>query len=45
MDAMPVAIDETYLVRTMQELVRIDSSNPALTPGSPGEEAHLNRRT
>jgi len=30
MDAMPVAIDETYLVRTLQELVRIDSSKKTI---------------
>lgn len=33
------AIDEPYLIRTLVELVRIDSSNPALTPGAAGEAA------
>jgi acetylornithine deacetylase len=34
-----VLIDEPYLTRTLAGLVRIDSSNPSLTPGSPGEAA------
>lgn len=32
-------IDESYLTQTLVDLVRIDSSNPALTPGAPGEAA------
>ena len=34
---MSIPIDQTYLTQILQELVRIDSSNPDLTPGSPGE--------
>jgi acetylornithine deacetylase len=34
-----VHIDESYLTRTLIDLVRIDSSNPSLTPGAPGEAA------
>lgn len=33
------AVDESYLTRTLVDLVRVDSSNPALTPGAPGEAA------
>jgi acetylornithine deacetylase len=32
-------IDEAYLTNLLAELVRIDSSNPSLTPGAPGEAA------
>src|SRR5690606_34146227 len=32
-------IDESYLTQMLVDLVRIDSSNPALTPGAPGEAA------
>lgn len=34
---MEIQIDRTYLVNTLVELVRIDSSNPSLTPGAAGE--------
>ena len=30
-------IDETYLVRTLSELIRINSINPSLSPDGPGE--------
>jgi acetylornithine deacetylase/succinyl-diaminopimelate desuccinylase family protein len=33
----PVAIDGSYLVRTLADLVRINSVNPSLVPGAPGE--------
>ena len=37
---MPVpAIDRPYLVDTLAELIRINSINPSLVPGAPGEEA------
>lgn len=36
---MRLPVDETYLFATLADLVRIDSSNPSLTPGSPGEAA------
>ncbi len=32
-----VPIDSTYLAEILTDLVRIDSRNPLLTPGSPGE--------
>ncbi|HXF62634.1 MAG TPA: ArgE/DapE family deacylase [Caldilineaceae bacterium] len=32
-------IDEPYLTRTLVDLVQINSANPSLTPGSPGEAA------
>jgi acetylornithine deacetylase len=35
---MPL-IDEAFTIRTLQELVRINSVNPVLVPGSPGEGA------
>src|SRR5687767_8902926 len=31
------AIDEQYLTQVLVEMVQIDSSNPSLTPGAPGE--------
>lgn len=31
------AVDETYTLRALQELVRINSVNPLLVPGAPGE--------
>ncbi len=31
------AIDETYLTQALVEMVQINSSNPLLTPGAPGE--------
>lgn len=34
---MAIEIDREYLVDTLADLVRIDSINPSLTPGSPGE--------
>lgn len=34
---MSITIDQTYLIKVLQQLVQIDSSNPDLTPGSPGE--------
>lgn len=34
-----MVIDEAYVTRTLVDLVRIDSSNPSLTPGAPGEAA------
>ncbi len=34
---MPLTINETYLTKILQRFVQIDSSNPDLTPGSPGE--------
>ena len=33
------AIDRPYLVETLAELIRINSINPSLVPGAPGEEA------
>jgi acetylornithine deacetylase len=33
------AIDETYLTQALIEMVQINSSNPLLTPGAPGEAA------
>jgi acetylornithine deacetylase len=33
------AIDRPYLVDTLAELIRINSINPSLVPGAPGEEA------
>ena len=33
------SIDEQYLTQTLVELVQINSSNPLLTPGAPGEAA------
>jgi acetylornithine deacetylase len=37
---MPVpAIDRPYLVETLAELIRINSVNPSLVPGAPGEGA------
>jgi acetylornithine deacetylase len=38
--AQTITVDATYLRQTLVDLVRIDSSNPSLTPGAPGE-AHL----
>jgi acetylornithine deacetylase len=32
-------IDESYLTQALVEMVQIDSSNPLLTPGAPGEAA------
>jgi acetylornithine deacetylase len=32
-------IDETYLTQVLVEMVQINSSNPMLTPGAPGEAA------
>lgn len=32
-----LTIDESYLTQTLVEMVQIDSSNPLLTPGAPGE--------
>ena len=37
--AHPFAIDETYLTQRLAEMVQINSSNPMLTPGAPGEAA------
>lgn len=34
---MSIKIDEKYLTQTLIDLIRIDSSNPSLTPGAPGE--------
>jgi acetylornithine deacetylase len=34
-----ITIDTDFLARTTSELVRIDSRNPALAPGGPGEAA------
>jgi acetylornithine deacetylase len=34
---MNPAIDRAYLTSTLQDLVRINSVNPTLTPGAPGE--------
>jgi acetylornithine deacetylase len=36
---MPIAVDEQYVTDVLTRLVQIDSSNPALTPGAPGEAA------
>ncbi|HSB82124.1 MAG TPA: ArgE/DapE family deacylase [Candidatus Methylomirabilis sp.] len=33
----PVTIDATYLVRTLADLIRINSVNPSLVSGAPGE--------
>jgi acetylornithine deacetylase len=33
------AIDRPYLVETLAELIQINSINPSLVPGAPGEEA------
>jgi acetylornithine deacetylase/succinyl-diaminopimelate desuccinylase family protein len=33
----PVTIDGEYLVRTLADLIRINSMNPSLVPGAPGE--------
>jgi len=35
--AAPLVVDEEYTVRLCQELVRINSVNPRLVPGAPGE--------
>lgn len=35
--ATPLPIDDDYLTQALVELVQIDSSNPSLTPGAPGE--------
>ena len=37
MDMSPLAIDRDDLVRTLADLVRINSINPTLCPGAPGE--------
>ena len=37
--AQTITVDETYLRQTLVDLVRIDSSNPSLTTGAPGEAA------
>lgn len=37
---MDVVVDREYLIHTLTELVRINSINPALSPGGPGE-AHI----
>ena len=37
--AQTFAIDETYLTQALVEMVQINSSNPLLTPGAPGEAA------
>ncbi len=34
-----LTIDETFLTQTLSQMVQIDSSNPSLTPSSPGEAA------
>ncbi|MEM7336625.1 MAG: ArgE/DapE family deacylase [Chloroflexota bacterium] len=34
---MSIMIDEAYLTQTLVDLVQIDSRNPSLTPGVPGE--------
>ncbi len=34
---MTLTIDRNYLVQTLTDLVRIDSTNPSLTPGGAGE--------
>jgi len=36
---MPFHVDGEYLTRTLEDLVRINSVNPALVPGAPGEGA------
>lgn len=33
----PTAIDDAYLIRTLFELIAINSVNPSLVPGAPGE--------
>lgn len=33
----PTAIDDAYLVRTLSDLIAINSVNPSLVPGAPGE--------
>jgi acetylornithine deacetylase/succinyl-diaminopimelate desuccinylase-like protein len=30
-------IDKDYTIRTLADMIRIDSTNPSLTPGSAGE--------
>jgi len=35
--AAPLSVDEDYTVRVCQDLVRINSVNPLLVPGAPGE--------
>ena len=37
--AHPFTIDEDYLAQRLVEMVQINSSNPMLTPGAPGEGA------
>lgn len=37
--AHPFVIDEAYLTQVLVEMVQINSSNPSLTPGAPGEAA------
>lgn len=34
-----ISVDEKYLTQALVEMVQIDSSNPLLTPGAPGEAA------
>ena len=34
---MSIAIDHDYLTRTLEQLVKINSVNPGLVPGAPGE--------
>jgi len=34
---MPIEIDQPYLIKTLTELVQINSVNPSLIPGAPGE--------
>jgi acetylornithine deacetylase len=34
-----IAIDQEYLAATLEELIRINSINPSLVPGAPGETA------
>jgi len=36
---LPIHIDDDYVIRTLTDLVRIDSINPMLVPGAPGEAA------
>lgn len=35
---MSINLDKRYLIETLQQLVRINSVNPMLVPGAPGEE-------
>jgi len=35
----PPSIDRAYLIATLADLIRINSVNPSLTPGAPGEVA------